>query len=378
MFVDESKINIKAGDGGAGCKSFRREAHVPRGGPDGGNGGYGGDIVLEADPSLSSLVDYKFKRHFKADRGVHGKGSQMHGANGEDIILRVPLGTIARDGETGEVLADLIRMGERTVLARGGRGGRGNIQFVTPTKRAPAFAELGEPTSDRWITLEMKLMADAALVGFPSVGKSSLIARISAAKPKIADYPFTTLVPNLGVVRAGEYSFVVADVPGLIEGASEGKGLGHAFLRHIERSAAIVHMVDLTGGYEQRDVVDDLAVITRELVLHAKELAGRTTIVVGNKIDMPGTQEESDRLAARCAELGLDYFAISTITGQGLDTMTLHLGHLVRDLRLAAADEAQVYEKVYIPSVRSRDRTFEVSRTGNHSFKVAAQGVVRM
>ena len=378
MFVDESKINVKGGDGGAGCKSFRREAHVPRGGPDGGNGGNGGDVVLQGDPSLSSLVDYKFKRHFKADRGIHGKGSQMHGANGEDIILKVPLGTIARDSETGEMLADITQPGERVVLARGGRGGRGNIQFVTPTRRAPAFAELGEPTYERWMTLEMKLMADAALVGFPSVGKSSLIARISAAKPKIADYPFTTLVPNLGVVRAGEYSFVVADVPGLIEGASEGKGLGHAFLRHIERSAAIVHMVDLTGGYEQRDVVDDLAVITNELERHAQELADRPTIIVGNKIDMPGTAEASERLAARCAELGLTYFAISTITGQGIDPLVLHLGNLVHDLRLVAAEDAQTYEKVYVPAVRSRDRTFEVQRTGSHAFEVTGRGIERM
>ena len=262
MFVDKVRIYVKGGDGGAGCLSFRREAHVPKGGPDGGDGGHGGNVVLEADQSVSSLLDYRFRHHFKATRGTHGMGKRMHGATGDDLILKVPVGTVVHEyseekKETGELIADLTHDGERVIVAEGGHGGRGNIHFVTSTRRAPAFAELGEPAQECWIELEMKLMADAALVGVPSVGKSSLIARMSAARPKIADYPFTTLVPNLGVVQGDEHNFVVADIPGLIEGAHQGKGLGHEFLRHIERTALIVHVVDMTGGYEGRDPVED-------------------------------------------------------------------------------------------------------------------------
>ena len=268
MFVDKVRIYVKGGDGGAGCLSFRREAHVPKGGPDGGDGGHGGNVVLEADQSVSSLLDYRFRHHFKATRGTHGMGKRMHGATGDDLILKVPVGTVVHEyseekKETGELIADLTHDGERVIVAEGGHGGRGNIHFVTSTRRAPSFAELGEPAQECWIELEMKLMADAALVGVPSAGKSSLIARMSAARPKIADYPFTTLVPNLGVVQGDEHNFVVADIPGLIEGAHQGKGLGHEFLRHIERTALIVHVVDMTGGYEGRDPVEDYRIILR-------------------------------------------------------------------------------------------------------------------
>ena len=269
MFVDEARIHVTAGDGGAGCHSFRREKHVPKGGPDGGDGGRGGAVVLVADAQTSTLIDYQFKRHFKATRGTHGKGSRMDGAEGGDMELTVPLGTVIRDDETGRVIADLTHPGQRAVVAKGGHGGRGNTHFVTAVRRAPAFAELGEPGEERWVTLELKLLADAALVGFPSVGKSSLIAHMSAARPKIADYPFTTLVPNLGVVKAGPYSYTVADVPGLIEGASEGLGLGHAFLRHIERTAVILHVIDLTGGYDERDPIESIGAIEAELAAHA-------------------------------------------------------------------------------------------------------------
>ena len=258
-FIDKVRIFVKGGDGGAGCMSFRREAHVPKGGPDGGDGGFGGNVILQADRSKSSLIDYRYKHHFKAERGTHGKGSKRHGQNGEDLILKVPVGTIVHvvdvenenavnKGALGEQLADLTTEGQKVCVSHGGTGGRGNCHFVTPTRRAPEFAELGEPVEGKWIELEMKLMADAALVGMPSAGKSSLISRLSAAKPKIADYPFTTLTPNLGVVKVDNMSYVLADVPGLIEGAHKGKGLGIEFLRHIERSALIVHIVDMTGS----------------------------------------------------------------------------------------------------------------------------------
>lgn len=377
MFVDEAKIHVTAGNGGAGCRSFRREAHVPKGGPDGGDGGRGGDVILEADGEVSTLLDYHYKRHYKAQRGIHGKGSRLHGANGEDLVLKVPLGTVVRDGETGEFLADLTRQGERAIVARGGRGGRGNIHFVTPTRRAPAFAELGEPSEERWIALEMKLLADAALVGFPSVGKSSLIARMSAARPKIADYPFTTLAPNLGVVRAGSYSYVVADVPGLIEGASEGKGLGHAFLRHIERTALIIHVVDLTGGYEDRDVLEDVAVIEGELAAHAEELARRPYVLVGNKCDVIGTEEASEKLSLLAEEREVPYFAVSAATGESIDALILRVGDMVHELRArAVAQAASEIEARYVHQ-RSDDREFHVVRE-NDGWRVIGKGIERM
>lgn len=259
QFIDKVRIFVKGGDGGAGCMSFRRESHVPKGGPDGGDGGFGGSVIMQADGGKSSLIEYRYKHHFKAERGTHGKGSKRNGQNGQDTILKVPVGTIIRNvdvieknGEEqfipGEIIGDLTVNDQKVTVSQGGTGGRGNTHFVTPTRRAPEFAELGEPVEGRWIELEMKLMADAALVGMPSAGKSSLIARLSAARPKIADYPFTTITPNLGVAKAGNLSYVLADVPGLIEGAHKGKGLGHEFLRHIERSALIVHIVDMTGS----------------------------------------------------------------------------------------------------------------------------------
>jgi GTPase len=376
MFVDEAKISVKAGDGGGGCTSFRREAYVPKGGPDGGDGGRGGDVVLEADATVSSLLAYHYRRHFKATRGIHGKGAIRHGASGEDLILKVPLGTIVRDDESAELLADLTHHGQRLVVARGGRGGRGNIHFVTPTRRAPAFSELGEPVEARWITLEMKLMADAALVGMPNVGKSSLIARMSAARPKIGDYPFTTIVPNLGVAKAGDNSFVLADVPGLIEGAHEGVGLGHAFLRHIERTALILHVVDLSGGWEGRDPVADIEVIDRELALHAAELAVRPRILVGNKCDVEDAAEASVTVESYAAEHEVPYFEVSAVTGHGLDSLLLAVGEQVHRLRQEVA-QAEAVERVYTPTPVG-DRSFQVMRTGANSFRVKGDGVERM
>ena len=379
MFVDEAKINVKAGDGGAGCRSFRREAHVPKGGPDGGDGGSGGDVVLEADGAVSTLLEYHYKRHHKADRGSHGKGSKLDGASGEELILKVPLGTVVHDSATGTIIGDLTSQGQRIVVARGGRGGRGNTHFVTPTRRAPAFAELGEPVDGRWIILEMKLLADAALVGFPSVGKSSLIARMSAARPKIADYPFTTLVPNLGVVRAGQHSYVVADVPGLIEGASEGKGLGHAFLRHIERTALIIHVVDLTGGYEERDVLADIAVIEGELAAHAAELANRPSVLVGNKADVAGTEDASAAIRELAAAREVPYFEVSAATGAGMDPLILHVGQLVHDIRSAAAAQAPQYEVAYVYKGHEDKRKHDLRVVReDDAWRVKSEGIERM
>ncbi len=377
MFVDEARIMVGAGDGGAGCSSFRREKHVPKGGPDGGDGGRGGAVVLVADPQTSTLIDYQFKRHFKATRGTHGKGSRMDGAVGEDLELPVPLGTIIRDDETGRVIADLTHAGQKAVVARGGHGGRGNTHFVTPTRRAPAFAELGEPAEERWITLELKLLADAALVGFPSVGKSSLIARMSAARPKIADYPFTTLVPNLGVVKAGEYGYVVADVPGLIEGASEGLGLGHAFLRHIERTAVILHVVDLTGGYEERDPIQSIGAIEGELAAHASELALRPSVLIGNKIDAEGAREASEKVAAWAAEQERPYFAVSAVTGEGMDAMMQSVGELVRASRVAVESDIAPYQQVYVYNP-PEDEDLSIEKTAAGEFTVHGKHIERM
>ncbi len=400
MFIDQSHIFVKAGDGGAGCMSFRREAYVPKGGPDGGDGGRGGDIILRADKAVSSLIDYRFKHHFKAQRGTHGKGSKMDGAQGEDLILKVPLGTIVREydvdtKEAGNIIADLTVHGESIVVAKGGQGGLGNTHFVTPTRRAPAFAELGEPGEECWIELEMKLMADAALVGMPSAGKSSLIAKMSAARPKIADYPFTTLVPNLGMVRSEEYSFVVADVPGLIEGAASGKGLGHEFLRHIERTALIIHVVDMTGSYEQRDPVSDYEIINNELALYASELADRPQIVVANKMDMSGCEDALKRLKERVRQqaieaAGGDEFAdsvaqtkvyeISALTGQGVPSLIAAVAQKVHELRSAqeSTGDETIYEQIWEHKRQERDRAFEIKNLGGGVFAVEGKQAERI
>src|SRR5215470_14857168 len=283
MFVDELDIFVKGGDGGAGCISFRREKFVPRGGPDGGDGGDGGSVFLEADPALTTLLDFRYKRHYHAERGTHGEGSNRHGKSGEDLVVRVPLGTVVSDRDSGELLGDLTTRGQRVVVVAGARGGRGNARFASSTNQAPRRADLGRPGPERWIHLELKLLADVGVIGFPNAGKSTLVARLSAAKPKIADYPFTTLQPTLGIVRVDdERAFVIADLPGLIAGAAEGKGLGIRFLRHTERTRVLVHLVDLDPGLE-RDPVEDWHAIQRELAEYSAELAARPQIVVGSK-----------------------------------------------------------------------------------------------
>ena len=326
MFADEAKIMIKAGDGGNGCVAFRREKYVPRGGPSGGDGGHGGDIYLEANPHDNTLLRYRYNREFKAGRGGHGEGSDCHGASADDLVLKVPVGTVVFDAETGEQLFDLTQDGQRVLAARGGRGGRGNgnPKFVRPWHQAPREHEDGRPGQERHLRLELKLLADVGLVGFPNAGKSTLISRISAARPKIAAYPFTTLEPHLGVVSADPdaapgagRTFVVADLPGLIEGAHEGAGLGTRFLKHIERTRLIAHLVD-TSDANDRDPVRDFEIIEHELASFSPLLAEKPMIVVATKLDATTDRTHLDELRAFSAKRGLEFHAISSATGEGI------------------------------------------------------------
>jgi GTPase len=327
VFVDEAKILVKAGDGGNGCVAFRREKYVPRGGPSGGDGGHGGSIYLEANPNDNTLLRYRYNREFKADRGRHGEGSNCTGHSGGDMILQVPIGTLAYDGQTGETLADLSTPGQRVLVALGGRGGRGNQNFAKPWHQAPREHEDGSPGEERHLRLELKLLADVGLVGFPNAGKSTLISVISAARPKIANYPFTTLEPNLGVVNAdggtGGHgtelgrTFVVADLPGLIEGAHLGAGLGIRFLRHVERTRLIVHLID-TSDSSVDDPVHSFQVINGELEAFSPSLVEKPMIVVGTKLDATTDRTHLDELDAFCKERNLEFHAISAATGEGV------------------------------------------------------------
>ena len=319
MFVDQARIYVKGGDGGNGAVAFRREKYVSQGGPSGGDGGRGANVVFQAEAGLRTLMDFRYRRHYKGRRGEHGKGKNMHGAGASDLVIKVPVGTVIKDAETGAVLADLVESGQTFIGAKGGRGGRGNARFATSTHRAPAFAEKGERGAERWLVLELKLLADVGLVGFPNAGKSTLIARVSAARPKIADYPFTTLVPNLGVVEVapGE-SFVMADIPGLISGAHRGAGLGHEFLRHIERTRVLIFILDCSG-FEGRDPVDDYETLLEELRLYRPDLLERPRIIAANKVDVPGAMEVVSSLQKRVE--GIEIFPISALTGEGVDPL---------------------------------------------------------
>jgi GTP-binding protein len=321
MFIDEVRIRVKAGDGGNGCVAFRREKYVPRGGPSGGDGGKGGDVVLVASEHYNTLLHFRFNPEHRAERGRHGEGSNRTGRDGASIELPVPVGTLVYDEETGELLHDFTRSGDRFIVARGGRGGRGNARFATSTHQTPTEFEPGFPGQERRLRLELKLLADVGLVGFPNAGKSTLISRISAARPKIADYPFTTLEPHLGVVDAGEgRTFVVADIPGLIEGAHLGHGLGTRFLRHIERTRLLVHLVDVSEA-SGRDPVEDFHVILRELESYSPELAAKPMIVAASKIDIAQKPERVEALEALTTRLGLACYRISGVTGEGIPAL---------------------------------------------------------
>ena len=366
MFVDETTIEVTAGRGGDGVTSFHREKYKPRGGPDGGDGGRGGDVVLVADPGVGTLVEYHFHPHQRAGRGAHGQGSNRKGANGDSRTLPVPVGTLVRDSD-GQLLADLDRPGAKFLAAGGGRGGRGNAALSGPGRRIASFHEKGEPGRQRRLTLELRSLADAGLVGFPNAGKSSIVARASAARPKVADYPFTTLEPVLGVVRAGDHDFVLADVPGLIPGAAAGKGLGHRFLRHVTRSAVLVHVLDLHPLEPGRDPEADLAALEAELAAYDPELADRPAMVVANKADLPEGRAQLPEAEAAARRRGLPFFAVSAATGEGVGSFLYALGAEVAQARAArpvaaAAPPAAIAADPEVPiSVAREGDGFRVS-----------------
>jgi len=348
MFVDVTRIYVKGGDGGRGSNSVRREKYVPQGGPWGGDGGRGGDVVFVVDPGLNTLVDFKYQKHFKAERGEHGGPKGMHGRKGEDLVVKVPPGTVVKDDDTGEVLFDLVEPGQRAVVARGGRGGRGNMRFATPTNKCPTFYEKGEPGEERWLLLELKVVADVGLVGFPNAGKSTFLSAVSAARPKIANYPFTTLNPVLGVVDLGEgRSFVIADIPGLIEGAHQGVGLGHEFLRHVERTKVLIHVLD-GAGTEGRDPLSDFDVIREELRAYNPQLAERPTLVAFNKMDLPEAREHLPRVREALEARGYRVFPISGATREGFRPLLQAADDLIQQW-VPPEPEVPEAEMVYRP-----------------------------
>jgi len=354
-FVDVAQLNVKGGDGGAGSVSFRREAHVPKGGPDGGAGGRGGDVWLRANRNVASLLAFRDHPHRKATSGKHGAGKKLFGKAGDDLVVDVPEGTSVSSAD-GALLADLVRHGDRWLAARGGRGGRGNARFLSNARRAPSFAEQGEYGEERWLRLEMKLLADAALIGFPNAGKSTMISAVSAAKPKIADYPFTTLEPHLGVVRFHDHEFVLADIPGLIEGAAEGKGLGHQFLRHVERARALVILVDL-APVDGRSAAEQERVLLGELRRYRPDLLDRPRVVVGNKADV--------------ATVPFDGIRVSAVTHAGLDELLGAVATIVDEAR-AAEDEPDAYVVL-----RPAEQGFSVVREGTHEWRVRGRPAER-
>lgn len=370
MFLDQARIYVKGGDGGNGVTAFRREKYVPMGGPSGGDGGRGGNVICVADEGLRTLMDFRYRKHYKAPRGEHGQGKNMHGANAEDLIIKVPVGTVIKDAETGEVLADLVQHGQSVVVARGGRGGRGNARFVSSTNRAPTISEKGEPGEERWLQLELKLLADVGLVGFPNAGKSTLISRISAARPKIADYPFTTLIPNLGVVSTGPgESFVVADIPGIIQGAHQGAGLGLEFLRHIERTRVLVFVLDCSG-MGSGDPVQDYRILLDELEAYRPSLLKRPRLIAANKMDVPGSEKLLERL--RNEIQGVEILPISALTGDGLD----RLQQRISELLAVEQEEPEPVEETVVTRFKE-DVPFTIEKV-NDVFVVSGQRIEKL
>ncbi|UXR87814.1 GTPase ObgE [Staphylococcus felis] len=379
MFVDQVKIFLKAGDGGNGITAYRREKYVPFGGPAGGDGGRGASVVFEVDEGLRTLMDFRYQRQFKAKKGENGQGSNMHGKNAEDLVLKVPPGTTIKNSDNEEVLADLIEHGQRAVVAKGGRGGRGNSRFASPKNPAPDFSENGEPGEEIEVTLELKLLADVGLVGFPSVGKSTLLSIVSKAKPKIGAYHFTTIQPNLGVVTTPDQrSFVMADLPGLIEGASEGVGLGHQFLRHVERTKVIVHVVDMSG-MEGRDPFDDYITINKELTAYKQRLDERPQIIVANKMDMPESQAQLELFKAQL-DSDVTVIPISSYTRENIDQLLYEIANTlesVKDIDFSLDEDSVGVNRVLYKHTPSQDK-FEITRDDDGAYVVSGNAIERM
>jgi len=379
VLIDRARIFVHAGAGGNGSASFRREKFAPLGGPDGGDGGRGGDVRLVVQRNLNSLVDFQYNEKFLAEDGGAGRGSNMHGRNGKDAVIRVPPGTMVYDDATGELIADLTEDDESLILAKGGRGGLGNVHFKTSVRQAPRIAELGEPGTEMWIRLELRLIADVGLVGLPNAGKSTLLASTSKARPKIGDYPFTTLEPNLGVVQIGGrdgQTFVMADVPGLIEGAAEGVGLGHEFLRHVTRTKAIIHVLDASGGLEGRDPLEDFNTINKELEDYAQGLIEKPMLVALNKVDIPEAAENAPRLRKELEERGYRVFDISAATQTGVPELMKATAEILREAELTPAPQKPQSRKIY--TLEGVDeRLWTVTRTGDSAFQVTGIGIER-
>ncbi|PAD21767.1 GTPase ObgE [Terribacillus saccharophilus] len=376
MFVDQVKVFVKAGDGGNGIVAYRREKYIPLGGPAGGDGGNGGDVIFKVDEGLNTLMDFRYQRHFKAKRGENGMSKGQHGKNSEPLILPVPPGTIVRDEDTGEVIADLTKHEQEAVIAKGGRGGRGNSRFATPRNPAPDFAENGEPGVERNLQIELKLIADVGLVGFPSVGKSTFISVVSAAKPKIADYHFTTLAPNLGVVETQDQrSFVLADLPGLIEGAHEGIGLGHQFLRHVERTRVIVHVIDMAST-EGRDPYDDYVTINEELLKYNEDLTTRPQIIIANKMDIPEAEENlvvfKEKIPA-----DIDVFPISAITRDGLQDVLYTIADKLDQIPKNEKPVEEQTERV-VYRFEESEKQFEITRDPDGAYVLYGEPIEKL
>ncbi|MCU6711104.1 GTPase ObgE [Paenibacillus sp. J5C_2022] len=381
MFVDKAKIFVKGGDGGDGIVSFRREKYVENGGPAGGDGGNGGDLVFQVDEGLRTLMDFRYQKHFKAQRGERGKVKSMHGASADDTIVRIPPGTVIVDDDTGETIADMTRHGQKVIVAKGGRGGRGNCRFATPTNPAPYIAENGEEGEERWVVLELKVMADVGLVGFPSVGKSTLLSVVSGAKPKIGAYHFTTLSPNLGVVDVGDgRSFVMADLPGLIEGAHEGVGLGHEFLRHVERTRVIVHVVDMSGS-EGRDPFDDWKKINEELKLYNAKLADRPQIIAAGKMDMPDAADQLELFREQLQEEGYQNYTImpiSSLTKQGIQELLYKAADVLDETAdTVEVEEVKEVEERKVYTFESKKEADFTIRRDNEEYVVESEEIKR-
>ena len=368
LFIDTARIYIKAGDGGNGIISFRREKYVAYGGPDGGDGGKGGDVIFIADPNLSTLLDFKYRKKYIAQNGENGRGKNQYGKNGEDLYIKVPVGTLIINDETGEIIADLVKPNQKAIVLRGGKGGRGNAKFATPTLKTPRFAESGEKGKEMWVRLELKLLADVGLIGFPNAGKSTLLASCTRAKPKIANYPFTTLTPNLGVVEHKGKSFVMADIPGLIEGAHRGEGLGHDFLRHIERTKMLIHVVDVSAS-EGRDPIEDFEKINEELKLYSERLLTLPQIVAANKIDIQSGKENFPAFEKEIKKRGYEVYPISALTKVGIDKLldkTIEILSSIPVEEIKEVPEVIVYtppEEEETLNVEVKDNTYYLSGT---------------